>query len=134
MDYNNMKRHVEKQVSWTLLLKASNIFDKVDTNRSGQMEYDEFKQFGMMLHLNEKETETLWHTIDTDNSGQITIVKLFDWFKKRLEAAQSKNKTKSEPAEFSRSHSSFFSDDDSTESRSISAAKTEEKDNLNDEN
>eukprot|EP01084_Bolivina_argentea_P049309 90703_1 len=113
-----MKKYIEKQVSWQLLLKALNIFDKVDVDHSGQIEYNEFKQFGQMLNLNDKETETLWHAIDTDNSGYISVVDLFEWLKKRLETAQKKKAQREKQTntrEFSRSHSSFYDDESTTE-------------------
>eukprot|EP01084_Bolivina_argentea_P049308 90702_1 len=113
-----MKKYIEKQVSWQLLLKTLNIFDKVDTDNSGQLEFSQFKQLGEMLNLNDKETETLWHAIDTDNSGYISVVDLFEWLKKRLETAQKKKAQREKQTntrEFSRSHSSFYDDESTTE-------------------
>eukprot|EP01083_Nonionella_stella_P012130 34436_1 len=129
-----LKAHIERQVSWTLLIKALRIFDKLDVDRSGQLEYDEFKQFGIMLKLNGTETEILWKTIDKDESGQITIVELFEWFKERLEAARQSRKPKdeSDPGEFSQSHSSFDADD-STVTTSPITGTTAQQSNQNDD-
>ena len=46
-----------------------------------------------MLNLNEQETDVLWHVIDSDDNGYITIVELFEWFKQRLEVKQASNGT-----------------------------------------
>ena len=122
-----MKEHIEKQSSWKLLLKALQIINDVDTDKSGTLEYDEFKLFAQRLDLDEKETEVLWNTIDTDNSGQITIFELFDWFKRRLEAHKQQNEPppQAEPNEFSHSHSSFDRDDSTTtQSAATSTAQT----------
>merc|ERR1712228_623780 len=90
-----------------------NILDRKDheltmLNQSLKLERsdNEFKTFAQMLYLDENEVEVLWRTIDADNSGQITIVELFEWFISRLEAAKNKKK-KSDSTEFSRSHSTY---------------------------
>lgn len=111
---HDLKEHIEKQSSWKLLLKALQIIDEVDTDKSGTLEYDEFKLFAHKLDLDDKETEVLWNTIDTDNSGQITIFELFDWFKRRLEAHRQNVAQQTAPNEFSQSHSSFDHDDSTT--------------------
>ena len=86
-----------------------------------------------MLNLNDKETDILWHNIDTNNNGVITIVELFEWFKQRLEAAEAQRnnvvnqkKRKSEPREFSGTHSSFY-DDFSTDTESATSMMNDEE-------
>jgi len=133
---SDLKKHIEKQVSWKLLLNAMQLFEKLDKDKSNKLEYGEFQNFGKMLNLNEAETERLWRTIDSDDNGQITIVELFKWFKKRLEKKQMANKKdKGNARDFSRSHSSFFDDEESdTESAQSSTKDNDANDNDANEN
>ena len=41
-DTYDIKAHIEKQVSWQLLLKAINIYNICDINHSEGLQYDEF--------------------------------------------------------------------------------------------
>eukprot|EP01084_Bolivina_argentea_P043378 79920_1 len=79
-----IKHHIEGQVTWSLLVKALKIFEITDKNHSGKLEYGEFQQFGHGIGLNDEETEILWNTMDTNNSGAISIVELFEWFRFQL--------------------------------------------------
>eukprot|EP01084_Bolivina_argentea_P222846 377160_1 len=84
-----IKHFIGNQVSWELLLQALNIFDEFDSDDSGMLEFDEFSLFGQkMFSLNDEEAEVLWKMVDIENSGQITIIDVFVWFKKRYEAAK----------------------------------------------
>eukprot|EP01084_Bolivina_argentea_P309257 534929_1 len=117
----DLKKYIQKQASWQLLLKSMDIFEKVDTNHSGQLNRKEFSKFGEMLNLDEKETDALWKTIDSDKSGQVTIVEMFEWFKKRLEQAKQRKKHGNNDDSSSQftSHESFtIEDDDDDDSQS----------------
>eukprot|EP01084_Bolivina_argentea_P213199 362171_1 len=81
---NDIKKYIQTQISWQILLKTLNIFEQFDINKSKQLEYNQFNQFGQTLNLTAKETELLWHTIDIDNNGQISIIELFQWLKQRI--------------------------------------------------
>ena len=48
---SDLKKHIEKQISWQLLLKSLTIFDKVDTDNSGELDKQEFKVFMNMFYL-----------------------------------------------------------------------------------
>ena len=107
----DVKKYIERHVSWGLLKKAMDIFDIVDKDGSGHLDYDEFRVFGKMLNLNEEETKVLWKTIDTNKNEEITIDELFEWFKVRLEAETRKRKLRGlsgDPATFSGVHQSFW--------------------------
>lgn len=79
-----IKHHIESQITWSLLCKALRIFSIVDEDHTGKLEYGEFRKFGSSIGLNEEETEILWNTMDTNNSGSIDIMELFEWFRLRL--------------------------------------------------
>eukprot|EP00485_Elphidium_margaritaceum_P019910 CAMPEP_0202727964 /NCGR_PEP_ID=MMETSP1385-20130828/185386_1 /ASSEMBLY_ACC=CAM_ASM_000861 /TAXON_ID=933848 /ORGANISM="Elphidium margaritaceum" /LENGTH=508 /DNA_ID=CAMNT_0049394207 /DNA_START=392 /DNA_END=1918 /DNA_ORIENTATION=- len=80
----SMKQHIEQQVTWQLLVKSLRIFDALDEDRSGKLENNEFQVFGSSIGLDKQETEVLWQTMDTNQSGSIDIVELFTWFRSRL--------------------------------------------------
>ena len=71
------RAHLAQQTSWRLLVKSLKIFDRVDADHSGKLEYAEFAEFGALIGLDERETELLWHAMDDDESGSINIVELF---------------------------------------------------------
>ena len=79
-----IKQHIEGQVTWILLCKALKIFEICDQDKTGKLNYSDFTKFGQNIGLNDQETEILWNTLDTDNSGSIDIVELFEWFRLRL--------------------------------------------------
>ena len=79
-----IKHHIEEQVTWKLLCKALKIFEQIDDDHTGKLEYGEFRKFGDIIGLNDEETESLWYTMDTDNNGAIDIVELFEWFRLKL--------------------------------------------------
>eukprot|EP01084_Bolivina_argentea_P138053 243138_1 len=84
-----IKEFTQKQSNWTLLKNASKIFDIVDEDKSGAIEYDEFKTFCEFIEETDpKRVEQLWNTMDQDNSGQIVIHELFAWYQKRLMSEQ----------------------------------------------
>eukprot|EP01083_Nonionella_stella_P209873 760354_1 len=76
-----LKLHIENQVTWELLCKALKIFEEMDDDRSGKLEYGEFVKFGNEIGLNDNEIDTLFHNMDTNNSGSIDITELFEWFR-----------------------------------------------------
>merc|ERR1712228_110739 len=80
--------YLEKQTAWHLLVKCLDVFDKVYSTHCGVLRQNEFKQFGKMLNLNDKETEVLFITVDKDGSGEITILKLFEWLKLKMELVE----------------------------------------------
>merc|ERR1712154_358307 len=79
-----LKQHIESQVTWSLLCKVLKIFEMTDKDKTGKLEYGEFREFGDRIGLNEKETELLWKSMDVDNSGSIDVIELFEWFRLRL--------------------------------------------------
>eukprot|EP00485_Elphidium_margaritaceum_P020290 CAMPEP_0202728656 /NCGR_PEP_ID=MMETSP1385-20130828/185736_1 /ASSEMBLY_ACC=CAM_ASM_000861 /TAXON_ID=933848 /ORGANISM="Elphidium margaritaceum" /LENGTH=551 /DNA_ID=CAMNT_0049394907 /DNA_START=83 /DNA_END=1739 /DNA_ORIENTATION=- len=79
-----IKQHIEDQDTWALLCKAVRIIEKNDTDHSGKLEYAEFASFGAEIGLNTEETELLWNSMDTDQSGAVNIVELFEWFRLQL--------------------------------------------------
>ena len=79
-----IKQNIEEQVTWELLVKALKIFEKMDADHSGKLEYGEFEKFGQLIGLNGEETEILWHRMDTNQSGAVDITELFEWFRNRL--------------------------------------------------
>merc|ERR1712129_86116 len=81
-----IRAHIAQQTSWRLLVKSLQIFERVDADRSGKLEYGEFVQFGALIGLDASETEMLWNTMDENESGSIDIVELFRWFSARLYA------------------------------------------------
>lgn len=83
-DIFRIKQHIEEQVTWELLVKALKIFQKMDADHSGKLEYGEFEKFGELIGLNGEETEVLWHRMDTNESGSVDITELFEWFRNRL--------------------------------------------------
>ena len=72
-----IKEHIEDQITWQLLVKALRIFQKMDSDHSGKLEYGEFRQFGTIIGLNDEETELLWNSLDTNESGSIDITELY---------------------------------------------------------
>merc|ERR1711933_637190 len=42
VDIFQIKQHIEEQVTWELLKKALKIFEKMDADNSGKLEYGEF--------------------------------------------------------------------------------------------
>ena len=56
----------------------------MDTNKNGKLEYHEFEYFGELVGLTDNETNNLWTSIDADNSGDIRIDEMFEWFRMRL--------------------------------------------------
>merc|ERR1712113_1377074 len=106
---DDIKKYIQKQVAWQLLMKATEIFDELDVDHSGQLNRAEFEKFGQMLNKNVDETDKLWETIDTDKSGQVTIVELFEWFNSTVKDKQAKDwkkKHRKITSEFSGSHPS----------------------------
>mmetsp|Transcript_31365 Transcript_31365/g.27582 ORF Transcript_31365/g.27582 Transcript_31365/m.27582 type:complete len:257 (-) Transcript_31365:20-790(-) len=93
-----IKEHIEEQLTWELLTKALKIFQKMDADHSGKLEYGEFRGFGTCIGLNEEETELLWNQMDTNNSGAIDITELFEWFRLRLYAQRGRIATQRNPS------------------------------------
>jgi len=85
-----IRAHIAQQTSWRLLVKSLQIFERVDADRSGKLEYGEFVEFGDLIGLNDSETEVLWTKMDENESGSIDIVELFRWFSARLYAQRRK--------------------------------------------
>eukprot|EP00483_Globobulimina_turgida_P009072 UN09090 len=84
-----IKEFIEKQSNWILLQNASKIFDVVDVDKSGSIEYNEFTIFcGLIGETDVASIESLWYQIDVDKSGQIVIHELFEWYQKRLVTQQ----------------------------------------------
>lgn len=81
---NELQQHMESQPTWSLLTKALRIFDVVDMNKNGRLYFQDFVIFGGSLGLNSAESEQLWHELDKDQSGDITIDELFEWYKNQL--------------------------------------------------
>merc|ERR1712129_622640 len=81
-----IRAHIQQQTTWGLLVKSLQIFERVDVDRSGKLEYGEFGQFGALIGLDASETWVLWNTMDENESGSIDIVELFEWFSARLYA------------------------------------------------
>mmetsp|Transcript_44591 Transcript_44591/g.71368 ORF Transcript_44591/g.71368 Transcript_44591/m.71368 type:complete len:293 (-) Transcript_44591:50-928(-) len=81
---DEIRDFIEDQTSWALLVKALKIFETMDADHSGKLEYNEFIEFGKLIGLDEEETEVLWNRMDTNQSGAIDIVELFEWFRMRL--------------------------------------------------
>jgi len=89
-----IRAHIAQQTSWRLLVKSLQIFDRVDADHSGKLEYGEFVRFGRLIGLNESETEMLWHRMDENESGSIDIVELFQWFSARLYAQRQQTRAR----------------------------------------
>eukprot|EP01083_Nonionella_stella_P098785 277884_1 len=84
-----IKEFVEKQTNWILLQNALKIFDVVDVDKSGSIEYNEFTVFCKLIgETDPVNIERLWNVIDTDQNGQIVIHELFDWYQQRLVSQQ----------------------------------------------
>eukprot|EP01084_Bolivina_argentea_P225777 381460_1 len=79
-----IKQHIEKQVTWQLLVKALKIIRAMDADHSGKLEYNEFVNFGHAIGLNDDETQVLFNTMDTNQTESIDITELFEWFRHRL--------------------------------------------------
>eukprot|EP01083_Nonionella_stella_P039415 107190_1 len=79
-----IQEHIQDQITWELLVKALTIFEKMDADHSGKLEYGEFRNFGTLIGLNAEETELLWNSMDTNQSGAVDVVELFEWFRMRL--------------------------------------------------
>ncbi len=77
----DIKTHIEKRSAWKLLLRAVEIFEKLDVDHCGQLGFDKFKQFGIMLGINDKETEVLYNSIDSDQSGYIILLNYLNGLK-----------------------------------------------------
>eukprot|EP01084_Bolivina_argentea_P083522 151213_1 len=69
------KIEVKRELVDILLSKTSIIL-------KGELYYNTFKQYGKLLNVNEKETESVWSAIDIEESGRITICQLLDVLKR----------------------------------------------------
>eukprot|EP01084_Bolivina_argentea_P142813 250855_1 len=84
----DIKKHIIKQPQYTLLLNALKFLEDIDldnnNNKKGILQFNDFKKFGKNLSLNDLETEILFNKIDKNDTGNITIDQVFEWFKKKL--------------------------------------------------
>lgn len=87
-----IQRQIENEYNWKLLKKALKIFELFDKNHDGRLTYDEFLLFTSSIGLDNNvndiklkvESDKLWKDLDTDNSNDITIKELFEWFRFRF--------------------------------------------------
>ena len=56
----------------------------MDAAHSGKLEYDAFRRFGELIGFDDEKTELLFHTMDSNATGAIDVVDLFEWFQMRL--------------------------------------------------
>jgi len=76
---------INRQSNWLLLQNALKLFDVADVDKSGAIEYGEFVTFCELIGESEQsKVEQLWYQIDKDDSGQIVIHELFEWYSQRL--------------------------------------------------
>jgi len=112
-----IRAHILQQTSWRLLVKSLQIFERVDADHSGKLEYGEFTQFGALIELDASETELLWNTMDENGSGSIDIVELFEWFRARLYAQRQRTNGDADSSE------SVVSDDENDEDQKAQKAQ-----------
>ncbi len=82
-----IKEHIEQQPDWALLLDATRCLDEGGTDGKGKtkmLKFADFQRFGGNLHLNELETEIVFHQIDRDSDGKVSMDEVFEWLVKKL--------------------------------------------------
>merc|ERR1711971_468013 len=109
---------IEAQFTWRLLTKSLLIFEEMDADHSGKLEYAEFARFGELIGLDAEETELLFHSLDANQTGSIDIVEMFQWFKKRLRAQHKR-------IEMHKQTSIVFGDEEREECEQIRKQRTE---------
>ena len=74
---------IENNENWKYLIKALRIFDIIDINHKGYLIYNEFLTFGNLIGLSNDDTNSMWLSLDKNNTGMIKIDEMFNWYKNK---------------------------------------------------
>ncbi|ETO24396.1 hypothetical protein RFI_12761 [Reticulomyxa filosa] len=108
----NLQKYMEEQVNFQILRKALKIFEMCnclnrnstttsiqpssgnskqppnaqnDSEFTGRITFGQFQTYAKdSLLLSVEQTKQVWHEMDSDNSGDIRIVEVFEWLQKKI--------------------------------------------------